>query len=79
MILFNSQKFPEAKAQFESAVKADPNMAMAQYQLGMTALNLGDFALAVTSLEAYLKLDPNGAKAAEVKTSLPALQSMVKK
>lgn len=79
VILFNSQKFPEAKAQFESAVKADPNMAMAQYQLGMTALNLGDFALAVTSLEAYLKLDPNGAKAAEVKTSLPALQSMVKK
>ena len=79
VILFNSQKFPEAKAAFESAVKADPNMAMAQYQLGMTALNLGDFALAVTSLETYLKLDPNGPKAAEVKASLPALQSMVKK
>jgi tetratricopeptide (TPR) repeat protein len=79
VILFNAQKFPEAKAQFEAAVKTDPNMAMAQYQLGMTALNLGDFALAVTSLETYLKLDPNGAKAAEVKASLPALQSMVKK
>jgi Tfp pilus assembly protein PilF len=79
VILFNSQKFPEAKAQFEAAVKADPTMAMAQYQLGMTALNLGDFGLAVTSLETYLKLDPNGPKAAEVKASLPALQSMVKK
>jgi tetratricopeptide (TPR) repeat protein len=79
VILFNSQKFPDAKAQFEAAVKTDPNMAMAHYQLGMTALNLGDFALAVSSLETYLKLDPNGPKAAEVKASLPALQSMVKK
>ena len=79
VILFNAQKFPDAKTQFEAAVKADPNMAMAHYQLGMTALNLGDFAVAVSSLESYLKLDPNGAKAAEVKASLPALQSMVKK
>ena len=79
VILFNAQKFPEAKTQFESAVKTDPNMAMAHYQLGMTALNLGDFNLAVSSLESYLKLDPNGPKAAEVKASLPALQSMVKK
>ena len=79
VILFNAQKFPDAKAQFEAAVKADPNMAMAHYQLGMTALNLGEFPLAVTSLETYLKLDPNGPKAAEVKASLPALQSMVKK
>ena len=79
VILFNTQKFAEAKVQFEAATKADPNMAMAHYQLGMTALNLGDFPLAVSSLEAYLKLDPNGPKAAEVKASLPALQSMVKK
>jgi tetratricopeptide (TPR) repeat protein len=79
VILFNSQKYAEAKAQFEAAVKADPNMAMAQYQLGMTALNLGQFGDAVTALEAYLKIDPNGPKAAEVKASLPALQSMVKK
>ncbi len=54
-------------------------MALAHYQLGMTALNLGDFALAVSSLETYLQLDPNGPKAAEVKASLPALQRMVKK
>ncbi len=57
----------------------DSNMGMAQYQLGMTALNLGQFADAVTALEAYLKVDPNGPKAAEVKASLPALQGMVKK
>jgi tetratricopeptide (TPR) repeat protein len=79
VILFNAGKFADAKQQFEAAAKADPNMAMAHYQLGMTALNLGLIPEAVTALEAYLKVDPNGPKAAEVKTSLPALQGMIKK
>jgi tetratricopeptide (TPR) repeat protein len=77
--LFNGQKFAEAKTAFESATKADPKHALAHYQLGMTALNLGDFALAASSLEQYLALEPNGPKAAEVKASLPALKGMVKK
>lgn len=79
VILFNGGKYAEAKTAFEGATKADPAMAMAHYQLGMTALNLGDFALAVSSLETYLQLDPNGARAAEVKASLPTLKGMVKK
>jgi len=77
--LFNGGKFAEAKTAFEGATKADPKLALAHYQLGMTALNLGDFALAVSSLEQYLVLDPNGPKAAEVKGSLPTLKGMVKK
>jgi len=79
VILFNSQKYPEAKAQFEAATKADPTYAPAFYQLGMTSLNLGQIPDAVAALEKYLQLDPNGPKAAEVKTSLPALQGMLKK
>jgi tetratricopeptide (TPR) repeat protein len=79
VILFNGGKFAEAKTQFEAATKADPNHALAQYQLGMTALNLGQIPEAVAALEAYLKIDPNGPKAAEVKQSLPALQTMLKK
>ena len=78
VILFNSQKFADAKVHFEAAVKANPNMALAQYQLGMTALNLGQIPDAVKALEAYMQLEPNGEKAAEVKTALPALKSMVK-
>jgi tetratricopeptide (TPR) repeat protein len=77
--LFNGGKFAEAKTAFEGATKAEPKYSLAHYQLGMTALNLGDFALAVSSLEQYLALDPNGAKAAEVKASLPTLKGMVKK
>ena len=36
----------------------------------MTALNLGQIQDAVNALEAYLKVAPNGPKAAEVKASL---------
>ena len=42
-------------------------MAMAHYQLGMAALNLGQIPEAAAAFEAYLKVDPNGPKAAEVK------------
>lgn len=79
VILFNSQKFAEAKTAFQAAVKADPNMALAHYQLGMTALNLGQIPEAVDALQTYLKLDPNGPKAAEVKAALPGLEQMVNK
>jgi Tfp pilus assembly protein PilF len=66
VILWNAGKFAEAKVQFESAIKADPNMAMAHYQLGMANLNLGQIPEAKAAFQQYLKVDPNGPKAAEV-------------
>ena len=72
VILWNAGKFAEAKEQFEAAVKADPNMAMAHYQLGMANLNLGQIPQAREAFEGYLKADPNGPKAAEVKAFLSA-------
>jgi tetratricopeptide (TPR) repeat protein len=79
VILFNAGKFAEAKTQFEAATIADQNMAMAYYQLGMTSLSLGLVSEAISALEAYLKVDSNGSKAAEVRAALPALQAMLKK
>jgi tetratricopeptide (TPR) repeat protein len=73
VILWNSQKYADAKVQFEAAVKADPNMALAHYQLGMAQLNLGQIPDARASFENYIKVDPNGAKATEVKGYLAAL------
>jgi tetratricopeptide (TPR) repeat protein len=72
--LWNAQKFPEAKAQFEKAVALDPNMAEAWYQLGMANLNTGDMNGAVAAFEGYLKAAPNGPKAAEAKTILSQLK-----
>lgn len=72
--LWNAQKFPEAKAQFEKAVAIDPNMADAWYQLGMANLNTGDMNGAVAAFEGYLKAAPNGPKAAEAKTIISQLK-----
>lgn len=65
--LWNAQKYADAKTQFEAAIKANPNLALAHYQLGMANLNLGALPEAVAAFENYLKVDPNGPKAAEVK------------
>ena len=46
VILWNAGKIPEAKAQFEAAVKPDPNMADAHYWLGMALLNAGSRSMA---------------------------------
>ena len=73
VILWNQGKYAEAKAQYESAVQADPTMAMAHYQLGMANLNLGQIPDAREAFEAYLKLDPGGPKAAEVKVFVQQL------
>ena len=73
VILWNSGKFTEAKVQFEAAIKADPKLAMAHYQLGMANLNLGQIPEARASFEQYLKVEPDGPKAGEVKTFVEQL------
>lgn len=72
--LWNAQKYADAKVQFEAALKANPNLALAHYQLGMANLNLGALPEAVSAFENYLKVDPNGPKAAEVKGFVATLK-----
>jgi tetratricopeptide (TPR) repeat protein len=60
VILWNANKYPEAKTQFEAAIKADPNMAEAHYWLGMALVNGGDMAGAKPHFETYIKLAPTG-------------------
>jgi tetratricopeptide (TPR) repeat protein len=71
--LWNAQKYADAKTQFEAAVKSDPKLALAWYQLAMANLNLGQIPEAKAAFEGYLKADPNGAKAAEVQAMLKQL------
>ena len=60
VILWNAGKIPEAKAQFEQAVKLDPNLADAHYWLGMALVNGGNTGEAKPHFETYLKLAPTG-------------------
>jgi tetratricopeptide (TPR) repeat protein len=74
VILWNAGKIPDAKAQFEQAVKIDPNMADAHYWLGMATLNEGKTADAKPEFEAYLKLAPTGQYAEQAKGILATIK-----
>ncbi len=74
VILWNGGKIPEAKKQFEAAIKADPNHAESHYQLGMALLNEGALQQAVPEFETYLKLAPEGPNAATAKAMVAQLK-----
>ncbi len=74
VILWNQNKYTEAKDKWEAATKADPKYAEAFYRLGMAYMNLGDMPKAVSAFEGYLAADPNGSHAAEVKQAIDALK-----
>jgi tetratricopeptide (TPR) repeat protein len=73
VVLWNGQKYAEAKVQFEAAVKAKPDYADAHYRLGMASLNIGAMPAAREAFENYLKYAPTGEHAQEVKTFLTQL------
>ncbi len=74
VILWNAGKIPEAKAQFEQAVKLDPNMAEAHYWLGMALVNAGNTAEAKPHFETYLKLAPTGQYAETAKSIVSSIK-----
>jgi tetratricopeptide (TPR) repeat protein len=74
VILWNQNKYTEAKEKFAEAAKADPTYADAHYRLGMANLNLGDMAGATAAFEAYLKAAPTGQHAEQVKGVLASIK-----
>jgi len=74
VILWNQNKYEEARDKFEAATKADPKHADSQYRLAMAHLNLGDMAKASAAFEAYLEAAPNGPHAEEAKQFLDAIR-----
>jgi tetratricopeptide (TPR) repeat protein len=67
VILWNQQKYAEAKDKFEAATKADPKHGESFYLLALAYINLGDTPKAVTAFEGYLAADPNGKHAEDAK------------
>jgi Flp pilus assembly protein TadD len=75
-ILVNSGKFAEATVQFQRAIRLDPSMAEAHYQLGLALVSTGNATEAIKSLEQYLALAPKGPNAQMAKDMLPELKKM---
>ncbi len=73
VVLWNGQKYADAKVQFEAAAKAKPEYADAHYWVGMASLNTGAMPAARTAFESYLKYAPTGQYAEQVKTFLAQL------
>jgi tetratricopeptide (TPR) repeat protein len=74
VILWNAGKIPEAQAQFEQALKIDPNMAEAHYWLGMALVNAGKTTDAKPHFETYLKLAPTGQYAETAKSIIASIK-----
>ena len=79
LIFWNAGKYPEAKAEFAKAAKADPKMADAHYWLGLATFNVastgqGTLADAKAPLSEYLKLDPKGQYAEVAKALLAQIK-----
>jgi tetratricopeptide (TPR) repeat protein len=72
--LYNANKPGEAKAAFQSAVKANPSLSEAHYMLGLVLVGEGDTKGALAAFETYLKLDPNGKNASTAKAALATLK-----
>ena len=77
VILWNAGKIPDAKAQFEQAVKLDPNLADARYWLGMALVNAGTpeaMKEAKPHFEAYIKLAPTGTNVETAKAIIASIK-----
>lgn len=74
IIFWNQSKIAEAKAQFEQAIKLDPNMADAHYWLGMALVNEGKLQEAVASFEKYVSLAPTGQHAESAKGIIKSIK-----
>jgi len=59
---------------FEEAIKLDPKLADAYYQLGMAYVNKGENEKAISNLEKYLELEPEGKNANTAKSILKFLK-----
>ena len=76
--LWNANKYPEASATFEAAVKADASHAGAHFMLGKVYMNLGELKEAATEFGTYLTLQPSGTKAAEAAALYQEVTKFVK-
>jgi TolA-binding protein len=74
VIFWNAGKIPDAKKQFEAALKAKPDMADAHYWIGMANLNEGKLPDAATHFDEYLKLAPTGQYAEQAKGVLSQIK-----
>lgn len=71
---FNSGKYEDAVKCYQKAVEAQPTYTDGLYQLGLTYLTLQKKTESIAAFESYLKIDPDSARAEQVKKFLEFLK-----
>ncbi|MEW5901273.1 MAG: tetratricopeptide repeat protein [Acidobacteriota bacterium] len=71
---YNSSRFEEALKYYKRAVELQSDFLDVVYQLGLTHLTMGNQPEAIAMFENYLKLDPDSARASQVKEFLEYLR-----
>jgi tetratricopeptide (TPR) repeat protein len=69
-IYFKKGLHEQAVSAFQESVAKEPNRALFQYHLGLSAARAGNFSVARAALTAALKLDPKAAEAADAQKAL---------
>jgi cytochrome c-type biogenesis protein CcmH/NrfG len=71
--------FDRAVSEFKNAAQADPGHVNSRYNLGVVLLHdKGDIKGAVTAWEDYLKVEPAGPRAENIRTQMGKMREMIK-
>jgi tetratricopeptide (TPR) repeat protein len=71
---FNAGEMDKAVLAFNEAIQLDEKFAPAYFQLGMSYVNKGDNEKAITTLQKYLELKPEGEEAETAKAIIESLK-----
>lgn len=71
--------FGRAVSEFKKAAQADPKHVNSRYNLGVVLLHdMGDIGGAVAAWEEYLKVDPAGPRAENIRSQMGKMKEMIK-
>jgi hypothetical protein len=74
---FQQEKWDEAIAEFQEAVRLDPDFALAYMALGYSYVNKGEFEQAIEALEKYLQLEPGAENRAQVESDIQQMRAIL--
>ena len=74
---FQQEKWDEAMAEFQEAIRLDPEFGEAYEGLGYSYVNKGEFEKAIEALEKYLQLEPDASDRAQVEAHIQQMRDII--
>jgi tetratricopeptide (TPR) repeat protein len=74
---FQQEKWDEAIAEFQEAIRLDPEFGDAYWGLGYIYVNEGEFEKAIEALEKYLQLEPDASDRAQVEAHIQQMRDIL--